>query len=105
MLAGAVLFGAGWGLVGLCPGPAIVNLATLSPAVLLFVAAMLAGIGVGIYKDDREAYACVRRDGPAYTPDASCTERYAKAFERYKMVYPALAPVSHAISDAMAAGE
>ena len=44
LLAGAVLFGAGWGLVGLCPGPAIVNLATLSPAVLLFVAAMLAGM-------------------------------------------------------------
>jgi uncharacterized membrane protein YedE/YeeE len=44
LLAGAALFGAGWGLVGLCPGPAIVNLATLSPAVLLFVAAMLVGM-------------------------------------------------------------
>ena len=44
LLAGAVLFGAGWGLVGLCPGPAIANLATLSPTVLLFVAAMLAGM-------------------------------------------------------------
>jgi uncharacterized membrane protein YedE/YeeE len=44
LLAGAVLFGAGWGLVGLCPGPAVVNLATLSPAVLLFVAAMLVGM-------------------------------------------------------------
>ena len=44
LLAGAALFGAGWGLVGLCPGPAIANLATLSPAVLLFVAAMLAGM-------------------------------------------------------------
>ena len=44
LLGGAALFGAGWGLVGLCPGPAIANLATLSPAVLLFVAAMLAGM-------------------------------------------------------------
>jgi len=68
-------------------------------------AAMLAGIGVGIYKDDREAFASVRRDGPVYTPDPRCTERYAKAFQRYKMVYPALAPVSHAISDALAVGE
>ena len=68
-------------------------------------AAMLAGIGVGIYKDDREAFASVRRDGPVYTPDPRCTERYAKAFQRYKMVYPALAPVNHAISDALAAGE
>jgi uncharacterized protein len=44
LIVGAVLFGAGWGLVGLCPGPAITNLATLSPPVLLFVAAMIAGM-------------------------------------------------------------
>jgi len=44
LLAGAALFGAGWGLAGLCPGPAIANLATLSPAVLLFVAAMIGGM-------------------------------------------------------------
>jgi uncharacterized membrane protein YedE/YeeE len=44
LLAGAALFGAGWGLVGLCPGPAIANLATLSPAVLLFVGTMALGM-------------------------------------------------------------
>jgi uncharacterized membrane protein YedE/YeeE len=44
LIVGAVLFGAGWGLVGLCPGPAITNLATLSPPVLLFVIAMIAGM-------------------------------------------------------------
>jgi len=44
LIVGAVLFGAGWGLVGLCPGPAIANLATLSPPVLLFVTAMIAGM-------------------------------------------------------------
>jgi uncharacterized protein len=44
LIAGAVLFGVGWGLVGFCPGPAIANLATLSPPVLLFVAAMIAGM-------------------------------------------------------------
>ena len=44
LIAGAAQFGTGWGLVGLCPGPAIANLATLSPAVLLFVAAMIAGM-------------------------------------------------------------
>ncbi|HML14138.1 MAG TPA: DUF6691 family protein [Xanthobacteraceae bacterium] len=43
---GAVTFGAGWGLVGLCPGPAVENLATLSPPVLVFVAAMLAGMAL-----------------------------------------------------------
>ena len=44
LLAGSVLFGIGWGLVGLCPGPAIENLATLSPRVVAFVAAMAAGM-------------------------------------------------------------
>jgi len=44
LLAGAALFGIGWGLVGLCPGPAIANLATLSPRVIAFVLAM--GIGM-----------------------------------------------------------
>lgn len=44
LIAGAMLFGLGWGLVGFCPGPAIANLATLSPPVLLFVAAMIAGM-------------------------------------------------------------
>ena len=42
--AGAALFGVGWGLVGLCPGPALESLATLSPGVILFVAAMAAGM-------------------------------------------------------------
>jgi uncharacterized protein len=44
LVAGAILFGIGWGLVGLCPGPAIENLATGSPRVLAFVAAMIAGM-------------------------------------------------------------
>jgi uncharacterized protein len=43
LIAGAALFGIGWGLVGLCPGPAIVNLATLSSPVIVFVVAMAAG--------------------------------------------------------------
>lgn len=44
LIGGAVLFGTGWGLAGLCPGPAIANLWTGSPQVLVFVAAMLAGM-------------------------------------------------------------
>ena len=44
LVAGAILFGIGWGLVGLCPGPAIENLATLSPRVVLFVATMMLGM-------------------------------------------------------------
>ncbi|MBS0223837.1 MAG: YeeE/YedE family protein [Proteobacteria bacterium] len=46
LVAGAILFGVGWGLVGLCPGPAVVNIASLSPRVLLFVLAMVAGMAL-----------------------------------------------------------
>ncbi len=43
LLAGAAIFGVGWGLAGLCPGPALAGLVTGSPLVLLFVVAMIAG--------------------------------------------------------------
>jgi uncharacterized membrane protein YedE/YeeE len=44
LIAGALLFGIGWGLVGLCPGPAIANLATLSGPVIVFGVAMAIGM-------------------------------------------------------------
>lgn len=44
LLEGAVMFGLGWGLVGLCPGPALANLVTLRGDILLFVAAMVVGM-------------------------------------------------------------
>jgi uncharacterized membrane protein YedE/YeeE len=44
VVVGSALFGVGWGLVGLCPGPAIANLATLMPRVVVFVAVMGAGM-------------------------------------------------------------
>jgi uncharacterized protein len=44
LVVGSVLFGIGWGLVGLCPGPALVNLASFLPSVMAFVLAMAAGV-------------------------------------------------------------
>ena len=44
LLIGASLFGLGWGLVGICPGPAIVNLVTLNGQFIGFVIAMLLGM-------------------------------------------------------------
>jgi uncharacterized membrane protein YedE/YeeE len=44
LVIGAALFGVGWGLSGLCPGPAIENLATLSPRLIVFVIAMALGM-------------------------------------------------------------
>jgi uncharacterized membrane protein YedE/YeeE len=43
---GAIMFGVGWGLVGLCPGPAIAGLLLGGGDTLLFVGAMLAGFYV-----------------------------------------------------------
>lgn len=44
LLAGAAVFGIGWGLVGLCPGPAIAGMVLGKWEVWLFVAAMIAGM-------------------------------------------------------------
>lgn len=44
LVGGSALFGIGWGLAGLCPGPALANLAIAPLAMLPFVAAMLAGM-------------------------------------------------------------
>lgn len=46
LVGGSLLFGVGWGLAGLCPGPAVVLLATGRWQVLLFVTAMLIGMWV-----------------------------------------------------------
>jgi uncharacterized protein len=55
LVAGSILFGSGWGLVGLCPGPAIENLATLSPGVIVFVVAMAAGMAAQNFWQGRSA--------------------------------------------------
>lgn len=43
LLVGAALFGTGWALSGICPGPALANVATGQPGILLFVGAMMLG--------------------------------------------------------------
>lgn len=43
LIAGAMIFGIGWGIAGFCPGPALAALASGSPSVALFVVAMIAG--------------------------------------------------------------
>ncbi|MEZ4367318.1 MAG: DUF6691 family protein [Kofleriaceae bacterium] len=44
LLAGAAVFGVGWGLGGLCPGPGLVSAAGLGQAGLVFTAAMVVGM-------------------------------------------------------------
>lgn len=45
LITGSILFGIGWGIAGLCPGPALASLALSPLSVLPFVLAMLAGMG------------------------------------------------------------
>lgn len=44
LLIGSALFGIGWGVAGLCPGPAVANVLSGSPQILLFIAMMIAGM-------------------------------------------------------------
>lgn len=44
LLGGAALFGIGWGIAGLCPGPAIASLAASPAPAAIFIAAMIAGM-------------------------------------------------------------
>ena len=53
LVVGGLLFGAGWGLAGFCPGPAIVSLASGQPKAAVFVAAMLAGMLVFEFSERR----------------------------------------------------
>jgi uncharacterized membrane protein YedE/YeeE len=50
LLTGAAIFGLGWGLAGICPAPAIVNLGFASAPAYIFAAAMIAGmVAYGIF--------------------------------------------------------
>lgn len=44
LIGGSILFGIGWGVAGICPGPAIASLALVPAKVLPFIAAMIAGM-------------------------------------------------------------
>jgi uncharacterized membrane protein YedE/YeeE len=53
LVAGAAVFGIGWGLAGFCPGPALVSLPLAAPGTLAFVAAMVAAIAAGAWLQSR----------------------------------------------------
>jgi uncharacterized membrane protein YedE/YeeE len=54
LVAGSALFGIGWGIAGICPGPGLVSLGMGEVKALVFVAAMLAGMGVFELLDRRK---------------------------------------------------
>ncbi len=67
-------------------------------------AAILAGIGVGLYRDEREAFERVRKPGKTFVPDPALASLYAKCYGIYQQLYPALAPTSHQLYDQFIAG-
>lgn len=57
-------------------------------------AAILAGIGVGLYKDEQDAFNNVYKPGKVYQPDEKLTARYAEGFKIFELIYPALKEVN-----------
>ena len=49
LILGSVLFGIGWGIMGICPGPGIVNMVTAQPLFIVFIGCMLVGMGIHKY--------------------------------------------------------
>ena len=64
LVAGAALFGIGWGLIGFCPGPALVSLVTFDEAVWIFVISM--SLGMYIYGSLDARYAGQPDGGAGY---------------------------------------
>ena len=63
LIAGAGLFGIGWGISGFCPGPAIVGLLTLDLRAVVFIAAYIAGVFLFEWWDRQQAAGEVITDG------------------------------------------
>ena len=55
LVLGSLTFGVGWGIGGYCPGPGVTSLATGMQEPVIFVAAMLAGMGLFELFERRQA--------------------------------------------------
>ena len=61
LVLGSLVFGAGWGLAGFCPGPALASLATGAAAPWIFIGGMLAGMAVFEILESMTAKRAIRR--------------------------------------------
>ena len=64
LVIGSLLFGAGWGLAGFCPGPALVSMADGQPKAIVFVVTMLIGM-LGFELMDRFVHAPRKAELPS----------------------------------------
>lgn len=60
-------------------------------------AAILAGVGAGVYENLEEAIKHVTKPGELYEPDLALTQMYRESFEIYKELYPALREINHGL--------
>ena len=65
LVLGAALFGAGWGLAGYCPGPALTALGSLTPPAFVFAGSMFAGFAMKRVWDRRSEPAIAQLDAQA----------------------------------------
>jgi xylulokinase len=62
-------------------------------------AAILAGIGVSLYRNEQDAFERVYKPGKTYQPDPQLAPKYAEWYQIYKQLYPILKPVNHQLYD------
>jgi hypothetical protein len=85
LLGGAVVFGAGWGLTGICPGPALILLTTGSKSIIVFVAAMALGVLVAAHVLQRPVY---RRETAARRSAALQLDDHGASGQGSERVHP-----------------
>jgi xylulokinase len=61
----------------------------------LLGAAMLAGIGAGLYRNEADAFDQVRKPDVTFEPDSAAAKVYARMYPLYQQLYPALQSVHH----------
>jgi len=66
--------------------------------------AVIAGLGLGLYKDLDAAYKRVKRPGRIYNPRMEFTAKYREYYEIYKRLYPSLKSISHRLFEIKTAG-
>jgi xylulokinase len=62
-------------------------------------AAILAGIGIGLYKNEQDAFDHVYKPGETFEPNPKLASQYADWFQIYRQLYPALKPINHQLYD------
>jgi len=62
-------------------------------------AAILAGIGVGLYENEADAYRRVFEPGVTYQPDPKRADFYRRGYEVYRQLYPATKPISQQLGE------